>query len=57
MANKVCLGANTVSHIYLGSTDVDKHYLGSNLMYSKAEVIENTVKQVRKNARKAARKS
>lgn len=55
MANKVCLGTNTVSHIYLGSTDVDKHYLGSNLIYSKAEVVENTVKKVRKNARKVAR--
>lgn len=57
MANKVCLGANTVSHIYLGSTDVDKHYLGSNLIYSKAEVVENMAKKVRKNARKVARKS
>lgn len=55
MANKICLGANTVSHIYLGTTDVDKHYLGSNLVYSKTEVVENTVKQVRKNARKVAR--
>lgn len=54
MINKICLGTNIVSHIYLGTTDVDKHYLGSNLVYSKAEVVENTVKQVRKNARKAA---
>lgn len=52
MANKICLGANPVSHIYLGTTDVDKHYLGSNLVYSKAEVVENVVQKVRKSARK-----
>lgn len=36
MANKICLGTNTVSHIYLGSTDIDKSYLGEHLIYTKS---------------------